>query len=319
MSNLDGITFGEAMAMFTADEPGPFHEINHYTLGLAGAEMNFAIGLARLGLRSGWVSQVGEDSFGKLILQRLQEEGVDRQHVQVESQYPTGFQLKSKVVEGDPEIQYFRKGSAASYMGPERFSEEHYLRAAHLHMTGIPLALSEHTRAYAGTVLRCMKEHGRSVSFDPNLRPALWKSEEEMIQVVNEFAIESNYVLPGISEGQILTGYGEARDIAAFYLERGVELVIVKLGAGGAYYRNASEEGYVDPYPIDQAVDTVGAGDGFAVGVVSALIEKCSIVEAVQRGNAIGSLAVQSPGDYDGYPTREQLEQFMKVQPIRQI
>ncbi|WP_110945209.1 sugar kinase [Paenibacillus phocaensis] len=316
MSNLDAVTFGEAMVMFTADEPGPLHEVIHYTSGLAGAEMNVAIGLARLGLRSGWVSKVGNDSFGNLILRRLEEEGVDISQVQIDEQYPTGFQLKSKVWDGDPEIQYFRKGSAASYMGVEDFAEEYYLGAAHLHMTGIPLAISEQTREYADCVLQCMKREGRTVSFDPNLRPALWKSQQEMIDVVNKFAFEANYVLPGASEGYLLTGYSEPGDMASFYLEKGVELVIVKLGEGGAYYKTPNEEGQVSAFPVEKTVDTVGAGDGFAVGVISALIEKRSIVEAVQRGNAIGSLAVQSPGDYDGYPTREQLQHYMLNQQM---
>ena len=312
LSNLDAVTFGEAMVMFTADEPGPFHEVIHYTSGLAGAEMNVAIGLARLGLRSGWVSKVGNDSFGKLILRRLEKEGVDINQVQIDEHFPTGFQLKSKVLDGDPEIQYFRKGSAASFMGKGDFPEEYFLGAAHVHMTGIPPAISEQTREYAGYVLHCMKRHGRTISFDPNLRPALWKSQAEMIDVVNKFAFEANYVLPGIGEGYILTGYREPRDIASFYLEKGVELVIIKLGEAGAYYKTAYEEGKVSSFPVEKTVDTVGAGDGFAVGVISALIEKCSIVEAVQRGNAIGALAVQSPGDYDGYPSRKQLQQFMQ-------
>ncbi|MGZ7444331.1 sugar kinase [Paenibacillus sp. TH7-28] len=316
MGNLDVVTFGEAMVMFTADEPGPFHEVIHYTSGLAGAEMNVAIGLARLGLRSGWVSKVGSDSFGDLILRRLEKEGVDINQVQIDESVPTGFQLKSKVLDGDPEIQYFRKGSAASFMGREDFSKDYFLGAAHVHMTGIPLAISEHTREFAGCVLHCMKSHGRSISFDPNLRPSLWKSKEEMIDVVNKFAFKANYVLPGIGEGYILTGYREPSDIASFYLEKGVELVIVKLGEAGAYYKTPYEEGKVSSFPVENTVDTVGAGDGVAVGVISALVEKRSIVEAVQRGNAIGSLAVQSPGDYDGYPTRKQLQQFMQKQKM---
>lgn len=97
------------MAMFMAEQPGPLYEIKHYTKELAGAETNVAIGLARLGLRAGWVSKVGNDPFGTFIMKRLQEESVNTDCVLVDSEHSTGFQIKSKVEVGDPEVCYFRK------------------------------------------------------------------------------------------------------------------------------------------------------------------------------------------------------------------
>ncbi|KKI94096.1 2-dehydro-3-deoxygluconokinase [Bacillus sp. SA1-12] len=312
MNQFDVITFGEAMAMFMADEKGPLHEVNHYTRGLAGAETNVAIGLARLGLHSGWASKVGNDSFGKFIIQRLKEEHVNIDHVLVDEIHPTGFQVKSKVAEGDPEVQYFRKGSAASHMSVNDLQEDYFLKARHLHMTGIPLALSSETREFAKHALNIMKSNNRSVTFDPNLRPSLWQSSEEMVKETNKIAFQTDIFLPGKSEGEILTGYKAPEDIASYYLDKGVKLVIIKLGEEGAYYKTASDEGKINGCKVEQIIDTVGAGDGFAVGVISGLLNNTSIPEAVRRGNAIGALAVQSPGDNDGYPTSHQLEKYMK-------
>lgn len=314
MKQLDVVTFGEAMAMFIADEPGRLHEVPHYTKALAGAETNTAIGFARLGLKSGWASKVGTDSFGKFIIAHLQKENVNIEQVLTDGRYPTGFQLKSKVFEGDPEVEYFRKGSAASHMSVEDFNEEYFLSARHLHMTGIPLGISEYTRAFAQHALNFMKKAGKSVSFDPNLRPTLWKSRDEMIAVTNNVAFQADTVLPGIHEGEILTGYQKPEDIAKFYLEKGVKQVIVKLGGDGAYYQTQTGQGTVKGYHVEEIVDTVGAGDGFAVGVVSALLEGLSIEDAVRRGNAIGALAIQSQGDSDGYPTRNRLVEYMNHQ-----
>lgn len=314
MEQLDVVTFGEAMAMFIADEPGRLHEVLHHTKALAGAETNTAIGFARLGLNSGWVSKVGNDSFGKFIVRYLQKEKVNIEQVLVDDRYPTGFQLKSKVLEGDPEVEYFRKGSAASHMSVEDFNEEYFLSANHLHMTGIPLGISKHTRAFAEHALSFMKNAGKSVSFDPNLRPTLWRSHEEMIAVTNNVAFQADTFLPGIHEGEILTGNDKPEDIAKFYLEQGVKQVVVKLGGEGAYYQTQTKQGTIKGYHVEEIVDTVGAGDGFAVGVVSALLEGLSIEEAVRRGNAIGALAIQSPGDSDGYPTRERLVKYMNQQ-----
>jgi 2-dehydro-3-deoxygluconokinase len=312
MKKLDVVTFGEAMAMFMANHPGSLHEVNQFTRELAGAETNVAIGLARLGLGSGWASKVGNDAFGKFIMNRLQNENVNIDHVLLDNTYPTGFQLKSMVLEGDPEVQYFRKGSAASHLTVEDFNEEYFTAAKHLHMTGIPLAISTSARAFAKHALTTMKKIGRKVSLDPNLRPTLWASQEEMVKEINEAAFQADYVLPGLAEGEILTGYKNPRDIASFYLDKGVELVVIKLGPAGAFYKTAAEEGTVLGFPVEKVVDTVGAGDGFAVGVISGLLEGLSIHDAVMRGNAIGSLAVQSPGDNDGYPTKEQLEKYIE-------
>ncbi len=312
MKQLDVITFGEAMAMFMANQPGLLHENKQFTLELAGAETNVAIGLARLGLRVGWVSKVGNDAFGSFIIERLKNENVDIEQVSIDDHYPTGIQLKSKVVKGDPEVQYFRKGSAASHIQISDFNEGYFQSARHLHMTGIPLAISEQARSYAKHALALMKNKGKSISFDPNLRPSLWASRAEMVEQINAVAFQANYVLPGMVEGEVLTGFKNPRDIASFYLEKGVELVVIKLGEEGAFYKTTLEEGVVPGFKVKEVIDTVGAGDGFAVGVISGLLENFSIRDAVLRGNAIGSLAVQSPGDNDGYPTLIQLHKYIE-------
>jgi sugar/nucleoside kinase (ribokinase family) len=312
--SFDVLTFGEAMAMFIADQTGELDRVTHFTRGLAGAETNVAVGLSRLGYKVGWVSKVGNDSFGRFIIETLKAEGVDTSHVQMDPHNPTGFLLKSKVESGDPQVEYFRKGSAASKLGAEDVVPDYFSRASHLHMTGIPPALSTTARDFSKNVLCLMKSMQRTVSFDPNLRPQLWKSEKEMIQVINEFAMQADIVLPGISEGEILTGYTQPRDIAAFYLDQGVKLVVVKLGSEGAYYRTEKEEEMVPGYRVERVIDTVGAGDGFAVGIISGILDGLSLTETVSRANAIGALAVMSPGDMDGLPTRDELESFMQDQ-----
>ncbi|WP_235589649.1 carbohydrate kinase family protein, partial [Salmonella enterica] len=111
-----------------------------------------------------------------------------------------------------------------------------------------------------------------------------------------------------LKEGMILTGQQTPEAIADFYLRHGVKAVIIKTGADGAWYKTASgEHGCVAPVKVDNGVDTVGAGDGFAVGVISALLEGRSLHQAVTRGNKIGALAIQVQGDSEGLPTREQL------------
>jgi len=311
---LDVVTLGEAMAMFVADECGDLASASHFSKRIAGAELNVAIGLARLGLNVGWVSRIGDDAFGRFTCQQLDHEGVDRRLVTTDSRYPTGFQLKSKVDDGsDPLVEYFRKGSAASHLSVADFTLNpgYFTSARHLHLSGVAAALSDSSLALLQEVAREMKTSGKTISFDPNLRPVLWSSEQEMVKQLNGLAQFADWVLPGIKEGQILTGYTQPEAIADFYLAMGVKAVVIKTGSDGAWYKTADgESGQIAAIRTDNVVDTVGAGDGFAVGVISALLEGKSLPAAIRRGNKIGSLAIQAIGDSEGLPTRAALGDF---------
>ncbi|MEJ5062345.1 sugar kinase [Erwinia sp. MYb375] len=311
---LDVVTLGEAMAMFVADECGDLASASHFSKRIAGAELNVAIGLARLGLNVGWVSRIGDDAFGRFTCQQLDHEGVDRRLVTTDACYPTGFQLKSKVDDGsDPLVEYFRKGSAASHLSVADFTLNpgYFTSARHLHLSGVAAALSDSSLALLQQVAREMKASGKTISFDPNLRPVLWSSEQEMVKQLNGLAQFADWVLPGIKEGQILTGYTQPEAIADFYLAMGVKAVVIKTGSDGAWYKTSDgESGQIAAIRTDNVVDTVGAGDGFAVGVISALLEGKSLPAAIRRGNKIGSLAIQAIGDSEGLPTRAALGDF---------
>ena len=307
MSEIDILSFGETMAMFVAEQTGDLAQVAQFHKRIAGADSNVAIGLSRLGFNVAWLSRVGNDSLGRFVVNTLQNEGLDCRHVAVDPLHPTGFQFKSREEAGaDPQVEYFRKGSAASHLSMAAISPT-LLNARHLHATGIPPALSEATRELSVELMTQMRSAGRSVSFDPNLRPSLWASQAQMIREINALAALADWVLPGLGEGRLLTGFDDPADIAAFYLDRGAEAVAIKLGADGAYYRTHMDQGFIAAVPVEKVVDTVGAGDGFAVGMISALLENLSFPAAVQRGNWIGSRAVQSRGDMEGLPTRLEL------------
>jgi 2-dehydro-3-deoxygluconokinase len=282
--------------------------VQHYALTSAGAELNFAIGMARLGRASGYLTRVGDDAIGRMLLQVMNRESVDHQWVRIDAQHATGMMMKAQALPGaDPAIAYFRKHSAASHLGPEDLDAAAFAGLGHLHLTGIFPALSDSTRRLAFKAVELARTAGATISFDPNLRPSLWPSQERMVEVVNTFAGLADWVLPGISEGQLLSGCASAEQIAAFYLARGARAVVIKLGPEGAYYRSAQESGFVPGFPVAKVVDTVGAGDGFAVGVVSALLEQQSLADATSRGCFIGARVVQFPGDCDGLPRRFEL------------
>lgn len=304
----DVITLGETMVSFAAHEAGPLEAAATFSKIVAGAESNVGVGLARLGMKVAWLSRLGDDSFGRYIRRALEAEGLDCTAVATDTTRPTGFMLKSRALEGqDPAVEYFRRGSAASALSRADFDAARFLAARHLHVTGITPALSASCAELVEHAMTAMRAAGRTVSFDPNLRTKLWPSREAMAAHLNRLAGLADWVLPGIAEGRTLTGLDRPEDIAGFYLERGARAVVIKLGADGAYWRTAEGSGRVPGVKVTTIVDTVGAGDAFAAGVLSARLEGLDWPQALARANWVGAQVIQVVGDMDGLPRRGQL------------
>jgi 2-dehydro-3-deoxygluconokinase len=307
------ITIGEAMGLFVANDVGVLEEVNNYTRYTAGAEMNVAIGLARLGFDTYYATQLGNDPIGRYIKNSIEKENIKSDYIYYNDNYVTGIQFKQKVLSGDPFVASYRKGSAATKFNKELVKDLDFTKFSNIHLSGIFLALSPETREVSHYFADKAKENNIITTFDPNLRPKLWGSEKEMIETINSLAEKCNIILPGISEGRILTGYKTAEDIAEFYLSRNSKVVIVKLGEKGAFLKEAGKTGkYIKGFKVERVVDTVGAGDGFSVGVISAIAEGLSMEEAAIRGNAIGAIQLMTQGDNDGLPDRKILIEYLK-------
>lgn len=304
---------GEPMGLFIACEEGKLSDINSYSFAVAGAELNVAVGMARLGQKVGYYTKLGDDPFGRRVLDVLRKNKISTELIMLSGEKPTGMMLKSKVSEGDPDIFYFRKNSAASTINADDIMALDLEGYHAVHMTGITPAISESAKEAVFALIWRAKNRGIRLSFDPNLRPMLWQNAQNMRETIHSIAFQSDLFLPGIKEVVQLTGILEPEAAAEFYLNRGVRAIVIKLGANGAYYDDGSNHGYVSGYKIEKIVDTVGAGDGFAAGVLSGLDEGLSLRQAVQWGNAVGALQLTCAGDNEGLPTRRQLETFIHL------
>lgn len=318
----DFITIGEPIALFGSEEVDKtLAEAGHFQKYLAGAEVNVAVGVARLGHSSEYLTQIGQDPFGEFITDRLNAYQVGTNYVTKTPKHWTAFQLKDRVSHGDPNIFYFRKGSAATYFDQAILDKIDFSEIKIAHLSGIFPAISTNAQIAFRYLISLLEKHQIPTTFDPNLRPQLWESQEQMVSTINDLASHATIVLPGINEGEILVGSTDPETIADFYLANSqvTETVIVKLGTEGAYVKQKDGRSFTVPgFKVREVVDTVGAGDGFAVGLITALMEGETLKEAVIRANAIGAMAVQSAGDNDGYPTREQLELFLKENQVTQ-
>lgn len=301
---------GEPMELLISQDEGNLEDVSNFKASVAGAELNVAIGLSRLGHNVSYISKLGKDIFGKQIKKYIEENKIGTSLIS--ENFSTGFMLKSKSISGNPDIYYCRKNSAASSLSPEELNKIEFSQYGYIHITGIFPALSENTWNTVMWIIKKAKEYDIKIFFDPNIRPQLWGEEKKMIESINYLAKQSDYFLPGINEARILTGINDPESIARYYINKGIKCVIIKLGEEGAYFLNKKEEGYVNGYNV-KVVDTVGAGDGFAAGIISGILEGISLEEACLRGNAIGALQVTSIGDNQKLPNRRELKEFMNI------
>lgn len=306
------LLFGEPMALLTTSTVSSLEAADGFIKSLAGAEVNVAIGLTRLNYQVTYLSCIGSDPWGKYIRHKLFTEQIDTSQLIENSEYPTGMMMKNQVVDGDPDIYYYRKDSAFSNFDLSIIDQIDFTQYDHVHVTGIPLALTDKTRQACLELAKRAKKHGVYVSYDPNLRPQLWPNLETMIQVTNEMAKYCDLILPGINEGKILMGSTDLKEMADYFMNLGVKELVIKLGAEGAYYTDGQQHSIVEGFKVETVVDTVGAGDGFAVGIISGRLDGLSPKQMLIRGNAIGAIQVQTLGDNEGLPTMEQLNHYIQ-------
>lgn len=307
---MDVVTFGETMVLFNPETQGPLRYVGTFTKSIGGAESNVAIALARLGHKAGWFSKLGDDEFGRYIKSTVMGEEVDVSRVKKDPKRTTGILFKERFSTVNPNVYYYRKGSAASHLMMEDLDMEYIASAKILHVTGISLALSEEMREAVFYAVKEAKKRGVLISFDPNIRLKLW-SEEEARETILEMVKLTDLLFPGKEEAELLLGLTEPEEIADTFLKLGVQTVALKLGKSGCYVKNKETKAFVHGYTVDHPVDTVGAGDGYAAGFISGYLENLSLTECAQRANAVGAMATLVKGDMEGFPYKDQVEIFM--------
>ncbi|WP_040978401.1 sugar kinase [Oceanobacillus jeddahense] len=305
---MDVVTLGESMVLLSPDLYGSLRYVNCFTKRVGGAESNFAVALSRLGHKVGWVSKLGNDEFGLFIRNVIRGEGVDTTQVLFDDRYNTGIFFKERTLGEDPNVYYYRKNSAASTLSIEDLDAAYFKQAKYIHLTGITLALSPASNKVVKEVIKKAKaNHKQTIVFDPNIRLKLWTEKEARNEII-DIAKDCDIFMPGIDEGELLTGKEEPESIADYFLKLGTGLVIVKLGSKGAYFASNEGSAYVPGYNVKNVVDTVGAGDGFAAGVISGLLRGWSYYESVKLGNRVGASALEVEGDFEGYPYWDEID-----------
>jgi 2-dehydro-3-deoxygluconokinase len=301
------VTAGETMVLVVPPAPGRLRHAGAVTLSIGGAESNVAIGLSRLGVPSSWVSALGEDELGELVLHRVRAEGVDTSAVRRVADRPTGLYLREEVA-GALRVYYYRSGSAASTLAPGFFDPAVLDGAAFLHLTGITGALSPESAEFLTWAARTAREAGVRVSYDVNYRSRLWEpaaaraASEAMLPYVD-------VLLVGDEEARALWGWDDDTCLDRL-ADTGPSEVVLKLGARGCAAVIDGERLTSAGFPARQ-LDPIGAGDAFAAGYLAATLEGLDPAGRLRTANAMGAFCVQNLGDYEGLPSRRELTAFL--------
>lgn len=317
MKKLDLVTFGETMVVFNPEQSGNLKYVNSFTKSIGGAESNVAMALARLGHNIGWFSRLGDDSFGKFIESIIRGEGVDVSRIKYCTQNSTGILFKERSSNVNPNVYYYRKNSAASTLCIEDIDEDYIKSAKMLHITGITPALSTCAKEAVFKAIEIARKNNVIVVFDPNIRLKLWNKTEAK-EILCEIAKQSDIVIPGLDEGKIMFNEDTPEAIADKLLDMGCKIVAIKLGKEGCFIADDNERFYSAGYEVKSIEDTVGAGDGFAAGLICGLLRKLNLHECSQFANAVGAMAVMVKGDMEGYPYYEQLLEFTGKKSLEQ-
>ena len=327
---INFLTFGETLIQRNADYIGPYDADGGYTMHVAGAESNVALDLVRMlpeRVRATWVSRLGADPEGRMILDELSPR--IRAVAPREVARKTGIQLLNHLGGGRVSRRYRRAGSAASHLTALEVIP-HLDGCDLLHVTGITPALSDACRDTVMEVLREARGRGVPVSVDVNYREALWSADEARA-ALDDMRPYATLFKVGRDEAETVWG-GElsAGEWARKFQDDGAEIAVVTDADNGAVVC-AGDNPITHPgFDVD-VIDPVGAGDAFVAGFLAAVLERHSLAEvlamdaerradilrrALALANACGAMVCQQHGDTEPMPSMSEARAFAGLESL---
>jgi fructokinase len=310
---------GEVIVDFVASTSRvSLEEAPGFVKAAGGAPANVAVGLARLGIRSSFAGKVGNDPFGRFLKNELRKAHVDTKGICVDPQHKTRLAFVSLAVTGEREFEFWEASPADEQLRFRDIDIEGVARSRVVHISSFML-LTSSGRSTALRIAKRVRKQGCLVSFDPNLRITLWKSETEARQVLLRMVKLSHILRLNEEEARFLTGSKGLRKAAATLSRYGPKLVVVTRGADGCFFRSASSSGYVKGFRV-RAVDTTGCGDAFLAGLLCGIVSRNERLEALtarelssicRYANAVGALTSLKRGAIAAMPSSNQVERFL--------
>ena len=315
----DVLCLGEALIDMVPTRTGVgLAEAETFVKAAGGAPANVAVGLARLGVSSGFIGAVGDDPFGRFLADTLAHEGVAIDGLHVTKEAPTALAVVSLGDDGDRDFIFYGHPAAHTKLAPGDIDIATIRGAKLLHFGSISL-ISEPARAATLHAVDLAHRHGVRVSFDPNLRLGLWASAEAAREGIALGLSRANIVK--LAEDEVRFLQGDSCDLieaARALWHPALELMAVTRGRRGCLWLDSAQEGEEPGFAV-VAVDTTGAGDAFTAGLLAGLVAhrdlemlyRTVLVRLVRFACAAGALATRMRGAIPALPDRAAVERLL--------
>ncbi len=316
------MTLGECLIDLVAADIGALNAATTFVRAAGGAPANVAVGVARQGVRSGFIGAFSRDPFGTYLRDLLEAEGVDCAQAQ-RVDAPTALAFVSRDTSGERDFLFYRERAADLQLNATALDPEAIAAAAVLHLGSLTL-LGASSRGAEECAVRIAQAEGVAVSYDPNLRPDLWPDLGAMRAAALALMPTATIVKMNEQELALLSGTSDLTRGLATLAATGPPIVIVTYGRAGCRYvwhgRTGSAPGFAVP-----AMDTTGAGDGFMAGLLVALAPRlmtggatalaemtaADIDDVLAWANATAALTTIAHGAIPAMPRREAVTRFV--------
>lgn len=278
-----------------------------------GAPANLAVAASRLGASSAFIGKVGTDSYGTFLRNTLIENNVDVSGMVVDQVNRTTLAVVAVDKTGERTFSFYRDPSADVNLRAEEISEEHLKNTRFLHFGSVSLT-TDPARTATLYAAETAKKHGAIISYDPNYRASLWSDEATAIQRMLEPLPMVDVLKVSDEELPLLTGTEDLAEGSAMLAAKGIRLVLVTLGANGAYYRFGAHTGHIPGVKV-KVGDTNGAGDTF-FGATLAQLAKLENLDALTPealetiltvSNRAAAITTSRHGAIPAMPTAEEV------------
>lgn len=285
-----------------------------------GAPANLLAMATKLGRTTAFIGKVGDDAFGKSLKQTLQDQNIHTSGLVLDKEFPTTLAFIHYDSTGNRSFSFYRHKGADTQLRAEELKLETIENCDLFHFGSLSLT-DEPSRSATHAAIAHAKKLGKLISYDPNYRPLLWKSEalakEQMLTPI-PFA---NIMKVSDEELELLTGISQIPQAAKEILKMGPSLLFVTTGPHGAQYYTQKNSGSVKAHKV-KTIDTTGAGDAFFGAALSQLctlsleeikaLEPSRLDEILAFANAAGSLTTTIKGAIPALPNRAAIEQCIK-------
>lgn len=314
--SFDVTALGELLIDFTengmSEQGNPIMEANP-----GGAPCNVLAMLEKLGKKTAFIGKVGKDMFGEQLKTAVEEVGIDTRNLIMDEEVHTTLAFVHTYPDGDRDFSFYRNPGADMMLTKEDVQEE-LIRDSRIFHFGTLSSTHEGVREATRHAIEVAKEAGCVISFDPNLRPPLWKSLEDARREIEYGLTKCDILKISDNEVEFLFGTTDYDKGAAMIREKyNIPLVLITMGKDGsrAYYKDLRVESA--PFLQENTIETTGAGDTFCASSLNYVLEhglddltEENLYELLTFANAAASLITTRKGALRVMSTREEVEAF---------